>query len=183
MNELDHHDDLHGGIVWRVLTAWLTVVAVTPAFAEEMPDRTIPVGLQKQLFVDDYVVVEKHNVVRALGKVTKANGGRPVLVADRPWESDNILIGSVFREEGKFKMFYKVGYAEPEPNDTPGITQLRVAYADSSDGLHWTKPNLGIRTFRNSKNNNLINPMGMTDSDFNTHRATLISLAGVFFVF
>ena len=59
-------------------------------------------------------------------------------------------------------MFYKVGYAEPEPNDPPGITQLRVAYAESSDGLHWIKPILGIRTFRNSKNNNLINPMGMT---------------------
>jgi hypothetical protein len=112
--------------------------------------------------LSNYVVAEKHNVVRALGKVTKANGGRPVLVADRPCETDNILIGSVFRERGKFKMFYKVGYAESESNDTPGITQLRVAYADSSDGLHWTNPNLGIRTFRNSKNNNLINPMGMT---------------------
>ena len=79
MNELELHDDRHCGIVWRVLTAGLTVAAVTSAFAEEMPDRTIPVGLQKQLFVDDYVVAEKHNVVRALGKVTKANGGRPPL--------------------------------------------------------------------------------------------------------
>ena len=30
-----------------------------------------PVGLQKQLLVDDYVIAEKHNITRELGKVQK----------------------------------------------------------------------------------------------------------------
>ncbi len=50
---------------------------------------------------------------------------------------------------------------DPEPSDPAGTPRLRVAYAESSDGLHWSKPNLGLRTFQGSRENNLINPMGM----------------------
>ena len=39
---------------------------------------------------------------------------------------------------------------------------MLVAYAESTDGLHWTKPELGIRTFGGSKKNSLVNPMGMS---------------------
>ena len=57
---------------------------LTPVLtAATKPDRPVPVGLKKQLFVDDYVV-KKQGVVRELGKVTKAGGGKLVLVADRP---------------------------------------------------------------------------------------------------
>ena len=35
-------------------------------------------GLRKQLFVDDWVVAEKSEVVRELGQVTKQNGGEPI---------------------------------------------------------------------------------------------------------
>lgn len=35
------------------------------------PKQHVAVGLQKQLLVDDFVIAEKHNVARALGKVTK----------------------------------------------------------------------------------------------------------------
>ena len=35
-------------------------------------------GLRKQLFVDDWVVEEKSEVVRELGQVIKQNGGEPI---------------------------------------------------------------------------------------------------------
>ena len=35
------------------------------------PEEPVPVGLQKQLLVDDYVIAEKQNVTRELGKVKK----------------------------------------------------------------------------------------------------------------
>ena len=31
----------------------------------------VPIGLQKQLLVDDYIIAEKHNIIRELGKVRK----------------------------------------------------------------------------------------------------------------
>ena len=32
----------------------------------------------------------------------------------------------------------------------------RAAYAESDDGVHWTKPNLGLTAYRGNRNNNLI---------------------------
>ena len=34
-------------------------------------EELLPIGLQKQLLVDDYVISEKQNVTRSLGRVTK----------------------------------------------------------------------------------------------------------------
>ena len=53
----------------------------------EAGDAPVSIGLHKQLLVDDHVFAEKKNLRRVLGKVTKANGGRPIVVADKPWES------------------------------------------------------------------------------------------------
>jgi len=51
--------------------------------------------------------------------------------------------GSVYYLDGKFRMWY---WAFPGGK----------AYAESDDGIHWTKPNLGLVEFRGNKNNNLI---------------------------
>ena len=150
-------------VVW-VSIASVTMAVTKPVFGQEFESATVPaIGLRKQLLVDDYVIAGKTNVTRELGQVTKANGGKPVLVADQPWENANtMLIGSVIHDEGKFRMFYKANYGGSEPGDPPGMPGLLVAYAESTDGVRWTKPKLGIRTFQGNKDNNLITPMGMT---------------------
>lgn len=53
--------------VWGAygLTAWTQEPSV------KQPERLVPVGMQKQLLVDDFVIAEKHNVSRSLGKVQK----------------------------------------------------------------------------------------------------------------
>ncbi len=135
---------------------------VSLLIAAEEAHQSVVVRLRKQLFVDDYVVAQKTNVVRQQGRVTKANGGKPILVADKPWETDHFLIGSVFRDGDRFRMFYKAGYAPPAAGDPPGTPHLLVATAQSIDGLNWTKPELGIRDFNGSSRNNLIERMGMT---------------------
>src|SRR5688572_26675908 len=43
-------------------------------------------GLRKQLLVDDTVIETRTNLERVLGVVRKENGGKPVMVPDRPWE-------------------------------------------------------------------------------------------------
>jgi len=43
------------------------VLGAPIASAEDL----VPVGLQKQLFVDDYVIAQKHNVIRELGQPEK----------------------------------------------------------------------------------------------------------------
>lgn len=71
----------------------------------------------------------------------------PVLVPEHPWESNGIHPFSTFLEcEGRFRCWYHVRL-----NDDVGL-----AYAESNDGVNWTKPTLGLREFNGSKKNNLV---------------------------
>lgn len=78
------------------------------------------VGLRKQLFVDDYVVAEKHHVTRILGQVRKANDGRPIF-------TDGWFYGTMLHDDGKFKLWFR----------KPGTSGF--GYAESTDGLAFQK--------------------------------------------
>ena len=66
--------------------------------------------------------------------------------------------GSVLHHEGKFKMWYVA--ADDESLELIkrglGFSGLRPAYAESEDGVHWRKPNLGLVEHRGSRQNNLV---------------------------
>lgn len=101
-------------------------------------DPLVCLGLHKQLLVDDHVLAEKKNLRRVLGQVTKANQGRPIIVADKPWESGRWglygFYGTVLHDGDKFRMWYNPW-------------RFAVAYAESSDGLDWQKPALNLYDF------------------------------------
>ncbi|MAV37955.1 MAG: hypothetical protein CMJ59_21155 [Planctomycetaceae bacterium] len=80
----------------------------------------VPIGHRKQLLVDDYVIANKQNVARVLGKVTKANGGKPIV-------TDGRFYGTVLYDEGRFKMWYR-------KHEAGGYN-----YAESEDGLHFMR--------------------------------------------
>ncbi len=67
--------------------------------------------------------------------------------------------GSVIRspDNGKYRMWY-VAVSQEERLDpaTPRSEPWRVAYAESDDGIHWTKPNLGLVAAGGDTNNNLV---------------------------
>lgn len=117
-----------------------------PSIADLWREPPLPIGLSKQLLTDDYVISHRHNIHRDLNQASKANNGQPVLVRDKPWEQANLFqVQTVRREEDKFVMHYN--YTGP------------VDYccrAESSDGVRWTKPSLGLREFQGSKDNNLL---------------------------
>jgi hypothetical protein len=94
-------------------------------------EQPLDIGTRKQLLVDDYVVDTKSNITRELGQATKANDGKPLVVADKPWENPDLFrIGSVIHDGGKFRMWYQ-------------MSDSGFGYAESEDGLLWTKPNQG----------------------------------------
>jgi len=98
----------------------------------------VSVGLRKQLLVDDHVLDCKEGLRRVLGQAAKANEGRPIMVADKPWESGRWglygFYGTVLHDGEKFRMWYNPW-------------RFAVAYAESTDGLHWQKPSLGLYDF------------------------------------
>ena len=71
-----------------------------------------------------------------------------IIRPDRPWEQLMITFYLTVRDEaGKLRMWYTCRDKENQPN---------VAYAESTDGVAWTKPNLGIYEYNGSRANNLV---------------------------
>lgn len=102
-------------------------------------DAPVSVGRQKQLFLDDHLIDSMSNVTRRVQTAEKFEGN-PVIWGTEPWEDPfNIVYGSVIRDTDKYKMWYKSG---------PG-----VSYAESDDGITWTKPRLDLVTVDGQKTN------------------------------
>jgi len=104
------------------------------------------------LFIDDEEITEVKHLARIVNRPKKHH--EPVLSADRPWEGERAQAwGSVIQEpDGLFRMWYFAFNTERRPD------QLDVGgycYAESRDGIHWEKPDLGLFDFRGSKRNNL----------------------------
>jgi hypothetical protein len=66
-----------------------------------------------------------------------------------------VVYGSVLHIGGKFRMWY-LGMSQTtlQKGMTPGYWRP-MCYAESDDGVHWVKPELGLVEFNGSKNNNI----------------------------
>lgn len=91
-----------------------------------------------------------------------------VMTADAPWEAGGINYSHVFKDGDTYKMYYLCHYraidniderdlegVNPEKT-TVQISNTYICYAESKDGLHWVKPNLGLCMCNGSKENNVI---------------------------
>ena len=74
-----------------------------------------------------------------------------VIAPEKPWEKLGISpYASFLEDQGRFHCWYEC-YGD---RDDMGI-EVNVAYAVSEDGIHWTRPCLGIREVDGSTDNNL----------------------------
>jgi len=76
----------------------------------------------------------------------------PVICSDRPWENIRLASYATFLEdEGRFRCWYLTTWGEHGRE-----TGAQLAYAESTDGVTWEKPSLGISEFNGSTANNLV---------------------------
>jgi hypothetical protein len=79
-----------------------------------------------------------------------------VLVTDAPWEGNGTNYVTVFRDGPKYRMYYRGSYySYLGGKDRPNTRDL-YCYAESPDGIRWTKPDLGLFAWNGSKRNNLV---------------------------
>lgn len=129
----------------RCLVAFCFLVLSGACFAAE----PIPLGERKQLTWDD-ALFDKSGGARFEMHRPQLTRERN-LIADKPWESWQIGgMSSFLHENGKFRLWYGVSHGIRNGEE------YAVAYAESDDGIHWTKPNLGLVEYAGSKQNNLV---------------------------
>src|SRR6478609_4950431 len=106
---------------------------------------------------DDDILPYKSNL-KLTFEAPRKFSGNPVLAPGPAGSVDAAacsFYGSVIRVGDKYRMWYsaKSDRANSVGNLTPSA---RIAYAESDDGLHWTKPDLGLTDFNGNKHNNLV---------------------------
>jgi len=84
----------------------------------------------------------------------------PVMSFGQPWAPTGSFITVIHDpREGLYRLYYR---GTNKPGDGGEVT----CYAESSDGVHWTKPSLGLHEVRGSTDNNVIwAPDDRTESD------------------
>ncbi|HSW45647.1 MAG TPA: immunoglobulin domain-containing protein [Phycisphaerae bacterium] len=103
--------------------------------------------------MDDYPVAGKANVTRVYHPFTK-HAGNPVLPPTEPWEENiTYIYGTVMPNETRTG--YRMWYHTMRPNDTSNDGS-NILYAESTNGINWTKPILNIRSWHGSTANNMI---------------------------
>lgn len=78
--------------------------------------------------------------------------GDVVFVADKPWEGNLSNYFTIFKDDDKYRMYYRGSHDSGGQLPTHEFT----CYCESKDGFNWVRPNLGIVTFGGSKDNNII---------------------------
>lgn len=106
---------------------------------------------------DDHSIPWQHNLKITLVEAKKFPGN-PVLKRGPQGAPDHghaILYGTVMKEGEKFRMWY-LGMFEEEllKGQAPGSWRP-MCYAESTDGINWIKPELGLVEFNDNKRNNI----------------------------
>ncbi len=134
-------------------TLLVLLFAAASAGAAEFFDET----KATTLFAFDSVSIPFTQNLRLEMRVPTRHPANPVIARGGPGTPDAMGVqfyGSVLREGGKFRLWY-VAFDDDQANKVASA-RWRPAYAESDDGLHWTKPNLGLVEFAGNKENNLI---------------------------
>ena len=112
----------------------------------------IPIGSQLELFIDDYLIDRMEDAVLRLHRPTPQ---AIALVCDEPWEGNGVNYVTVFRDGELYRMYYRGCNTTWMPGKYTSTEQV-YCYAESRNGVCWTKPHLGIVEFNGSKENNIV---------------------------
>ena len=131
------------------------VVAAVPSTvaAAELPVEPIVIGLEPQFVFDRYVVDNSWAIKY------KSQSLERVFHAPRKSERNPLIAGEGNhvqvrrRPDGTYQLWYDVG--DGGAGESSGHA---VAYAESSDGLSWVKPKLGLFERDGTKDNNIVWP-------------------------
>lgn len=138
------------------LAALTLLLVAAPAPGQE----AIDVGSRRELLVDDHLIDRLDGVELRLHRPTPRE---VVLDHDAPWEGSGTGYHSVFRDGDVYKMYYKAWHISLEGKKLTSPHPLFTCYAESQDGVRWTKPELGLFEFNGSKKNNIVIASGVID--------------------
>ncbi len=136
-----------------ICPAMAVIPLMSASLAAQEPAR---IGSRLELFVDDALIESMTGGARlALHQPVRRE---IVFRTDAPWEGNAGAYQSVFRDGDVCRMYYHglhYRFSGP-PAQAREDHPPTYCYAESADGIHWTRPDLGLFGFNGSKANNII---------------------------
>jgi hypothetical protein len=120
-----------------------------PVCAVPADPAAIDIGSRRELFVD-YFLIDTLRDVRLVLHPPRDEG--VVVRFDQPWEGPFCGYCTVIRDGATYRLYYRGLPAAGRD----GSAAESCCYAESADGVHWTKPSLGLFEVAGTKENNVV---------------------------
>lgn len=130
------------------LLSLLCLILASTAGASLAAEKPIELGSKRELFVDYHWIDQLKGVELRL----HAPVDEGVAIAfDKPWEGRFCGYCTVIKDGPVYRCYYR---GRPEAGRDGDIGEV-YCYAESEDGIHWTKPELGLYEVLGAKKNNV----------------------------
>lgn len=123
------------------------------------------ISQKTQLFLDDHLIDDTVNLCRQMKQPVK-HPANPLFGQDRPWEDQCLVYVSVLFDDDldRFRCWYMAAEAFrqilPDQPEIAKLGKYYVCYAESIDGIHWTKPAVGRSGLSDHAGHNIVIPGG-----------------------
>lgn len=131
-----------------LLSGFIAALSVVPSCYSGEP---LDIADRLELFVDSHLIAQTTGDVHQHLMLPEPQ--EVVFTTDEPWEGNTSGYYSLFRDGDLYRMVYR-GWQ----HDSKMKAEHKevTCYAESRDGIHWTKPNLGLFEWKGSKDNNIV---------------------------
>lgn len=112
------------------------------------PAAPLDLGTRWELFVDEFLVAQKSGAALRLHPPVRRE---IVLATDQPWEGPTSAYFSVIQDGPKVRLYYR----GTSGGSDHSVTQV-TCVAESTDGIHFTRPRVGLIAVNGSTDNNVV---------------------------
>ena len=116
--------------------------------------QVLNIGSRRELFVDRYLIDYMDGVKQQLNRLQDRE---TAVRLDSPWDGAGAGYPSVCSHDGKHYLYYR-GWPWQDAADLSNreMGDQTTCLATSIDGIHWSKPSLGLHEASGSRENNIV---------------------------
>lgn len=112
-------------------------------------DKIVNIGSRLELFLDTFLIEKRDGVLLRMHEPVDAG---KVLAFDKSWEGPFCGYCTVIKDQDKYRLYYR---GIPRAGRDGSSSEVSC-YAESDDGVSWTRPDLGFYEVSGTKLNNVI---------------------------
>ena len=117
-------------------------------------NEPIQIGSRLEMFVDDWLIDRLSGALRRLHHPVPQE---VAMVCDRPWEGNNCGFFTCLRDNGVYRVYFRAqSFRMDEQGTVVERSPAYTCYAESSDGITWTRPSLGLFEAAGTRDNNVV---------------------------